>query len=504
MEKLPPEHQPLKHEVLEILRTFSRHETKRFGKFLQSPYFNKSPKIYHLFLIIKRFFPTYRGKRLTKFRIYKKLDYSRPYNDSTIRNLIYDLQEFAERYMRQLEFDKDKPANSVYWRRQLLKRRLDALNKINIDNTEMLISKTPFLDGDLFHSKLKLESDKFRFKTMAEYMDRITFLREDSDILIKTYVNLLNYFVIEALKHCQLMLLYGKKYKAPQKKQAVDDFLKTFNLEKISQFVRKNSKSNAWIFELYSALLKAFYNFENDAYYNKFKNVLIKYTNKLTLHETVFLYNALTGYCTTRIELKMNNVNNKYDKELFHLHQAILKNGYYLTAPDNKILYFMYNKILRNALKLKKITWATDFVNRNKNKLYPASKENITAYGTALVFFERGKNQIALQNLNKVNFDTFEDEPSAYELYAKLLYELKENSKTLSKLDEYRTYIAKARAMHENVKLMHYNFIDFLWNIVNYRMGRKGITLPNIKKFFAETPNINSRNWLAERIKELH
>jgi hypothetical protein len=504
MEKLPPEHQPLKHEVLEILRTFSRHETKRFGKFLQSAYFNKSEKIYHLFLIIKRFFPTYRGKRLTKFRIYKKLDYGRPYNDSTIRNLIYDLQEFAEKYMKQIEFDKDKPANAVFWRRQLLKRRLDMLNKINIDNTEMLISKIPSFDGDLFHSKLKLESDKFSLKAMAEYMDRATFLRNDSAVLTRAFISLLNFFVIEAMKHCHLMLLYGKQYKAPQKKQTVADFLKTFDLEKMSQFVKKYSKRDSWILELYPALLKAFSNFENDTFYNRFKNLLIRYSPKLSLSENVFLYNALTGYCTARIELNMNNANNKYDKELFHLHNMMLKNGYYLTAPDNKIHYFMYNIILRNALKLKKIYWAMDFINKNKNKLYPASKENITAYGTALVFFERGKNAIALQNLSKVNFDTFEDVPAAYELYAKLLYELKENSKTLNKLDEYRTYVAKIRGIDDNIKSMHLNFIDFLWNIVNYRMARKGITLPNIKKFFAETPNINSRQWLAERIKELH
>jgi hypothetical protein len=501
MTKLPPEHQPLKHELLEIMRTFTRYETKRFGKFLRSWYFNKSPKIIKLFFILKKFFPYYRHRRLTKFHIYKKLAYGKPYNDSTVRNLIYDLQEFAERFMKQVEFDKDKIGNSVYWRRPLFRRRLNTINGINIENTEELAARTKKVESELYSNKYRLEADNFLFKTIEGNMDSSSFLKSDSAVITRSYVSMLNFLVMESAKQSRMMLCYAQKFKTPQRKQTTADFSKIVDIEKISQFIRKYSPRDIWIPQLYSSLLKAYNNFESDAYYKQFKNLLAKNAGKLTVKESEQLYNALADYNYTKIELKKSP--NKYAKELFDVFQIILRNGYYDTFQDNTIPYDLLKKVLLNALMLKRYQWANEFVNRQKNRLIGDIKANVVAFTSALINFERGKYAEALLILKKLDWDTFDDVLDAYELKTKLLYETKDMEDALDTIDEYYNYIYKNKTIVDNIRMSHLNFIDFVWSMANYRRRRKGITRDEIRRSFSKTANVKSRDWIAAKIKAL-
>ena len=499
--KLPPEYHPLKHELLEIMRSFTRYETKRFGKFLRSWYFNKSPKIVKLFFILKKFFPYYRHRRLTKFNIYKKLNYGKPYNDSTVRNLIYDLQEFAERVMKQVEFDKDKIGNSVYWRRPLFRRRLNTLNRINIENTEQMIDRSKKVESDLYSNKYRLEADQFLFKTIEGNMDSSSFLKSDSAVITRSYVSLLNFLVMESAKQSRLMLCYANKFKTPQRKQTAADFSKIVDIEKISQFIRKYSPRDAWIPQLYNSLLKAFNNFESDAYYKQFKNLLAKNAGKLSVKENEQLHNALADYNYIKIELKNNP--NKYAKELFDVFQVILKNGHYDTFQDNTIPYDLFKRILLNALSLKKYQWANDFVNKQKGRLIGDIKLNVVAFASAMINFEKGKYAEALLILKRLNWDSFDDVLDAYELKTKLLYETKDMEDALDTVDEYYNYIYRDKTIVDNIRKSHLNFIDFVWSMANYRRRRKGITRDEIRRSFSKTDNIKSRDWVAAKIKAL-
>lgn len=67
-------------KLYQLLSTFSKKEIRAFLLFIQSPYFNKSPVLLHLFEAIKPYYPHFDAPRLTKQAIYKKLKLSAPFN----------------------------------------------------------------------------------------------------------------------------------------------------------------------------------------------------------------------------------------------------------------------------------------------------------------------------------------------------------------------------------------------------------------------------------------
>ena len=63
----------LKSSLLEILRTFSKEELKKFEDFVRSPYFNKKEKLVKLFLAIKKYAPEFADANLDKEKVWSDI-----------------------------------------------------------------------------------------------------------------------------------------------------------------------------------------------------------------------------------------------------------------------------------------------------------------------------------------------------------------------------------------------------------------------------------------------
>jgi len=59
--------------VVDTLREFSFREIKGFERFISSPYHNKSKKLIILFEEIKKYYPSFTNKKLTKEYLSKKI-----------------------------------------------------------------------------------------------------------------------------------------------------------------------------------------------------------------------------------------------------------------------------------------------------------------------------------------------------------------------------------------------------------------------------------------------
>lgn len=86
-------------KLYQLLSTFSKKEIRAFLLFIQSPYFNQSPVLLHLFEAIKPYYPHFDAPRLTKQAIYKKLKLSSPFNEKFINDRFSDLSKLVEEFM---------------------------------------------------------------------------------------------------------------------------------------------------------------------------------------------------------------------------------------------------------------------------------------------------------------------------------------------------------------------------------------------------------------------
>ena len=95
--------------LVELLKTFSDAEIKKFGDFVRSPYFNKSDRVIKLYDQLKKYHPNYSSPLISKEKIYGRLFPGKKYHDSTLRVVIHLLGEIAEKFITQKRFESNEP-----------------------------------------------------------------------------------------------------------------------------------------------------------------------------------------------------------------------------------------------------------------------------------------------------------------------------------------------------------------------------------------------------------
>ena len=93
--------------LIEILRTFSKDEMARFDDFTASPYHNKKSNVTKLYRSLKKFAPDFPPEKIAKEEIWKLVFPGKEYNYGIMKNLIYDLNKLAVKFL-ELEIHSQK------------------------------------------------------------------------------------------------------------------------------------------------------------------------------------------------------------------------------------------------------------------------------------------------------------------------------------------------------------------------------------------------------------
>jgi hypothetical protein len=489
----------LKHQLLEILKTFSDHEKKRFGKFLNSAYFNKSPKINKLFFILKRYHPYYDNRGITKQAIYKKLDYGLAYNDSTIRNLIYDLQELAEKYLRQRNMDYKWVQTGAFTREEYINRDLNKLFEINIENSEIKLAKQKIYDTSYFYNKFKVNSDNLYFHELYHTVKKDNFTKSLGPKLNEGIIFFINYFVIELIKQFNSLLFNSKMFSVPQKNKLVTDLGKAIDIEKLYGLIEGGSVPGSFLICVYLDMYKAFLHFENEKYYKDFKKNLLKYAAQMGKNESYFLSLRMIDYCL----LKMNTGKKSYEKELFDTYDLILKKKFYESEFRDYIPLVLFTDIFMLAYKLKKYQWAETFVNNYKNKLLTKYRNDVSSYYYGMLNFERGKFAQAAAFLNKINYDDFIYKLDAYNLQLKAYFEIGKFEQAPIIIEEYKLWTAPFQPYPSEVKEKHNKFITYVNKMVRYKLGKKALDKYTMRKSMEKNQSVMSKDWLLKTLDNI-
>ena len=130
-----------------LLKEFTCDELKALERFINSPYHNNSRKVILFFREIKKFYPDFADKKLTKEHISRKISPSLKYNDSTFRNLSADLMSLIEKFLIiEKAFNGDYDTNILLLKSLIekkqnnlfdinLRKGLNKLEKFGIDNS---------------------------------------------------------------------------------------------------------------------------------------------------------------------------------------------------------------------------------------------------------------------------------------------------------------------------------------------------------------------------------
>jgi hypothetical protein len=481
----------LKHQLLEVLKTLTDFEKKKFGKFLSSPYFTNSPKILKLYRILKKFHPNYNSPKLNKHNIHRKLDYGLPYNDSTIRNLIYDLQEYAERFLKQQNFDHKPIKGFIYSRQEFINRGLHDLYEINVDNTDLRLEKSPYVDTEYAMDRFELEADKFHYSFLNDKP-----VSNQPEKLNDGLVNLLVYFTSQAIKNTEYLVSYTRKYGIKKQDTFISEFMKVVDFEKLNGFIRKYSAPNVMI-DTYLSMLKAFTSFDNESNYYEFKKTLVKNAEKLSEDDKNYLFMRLKYYCVIKgYQTKRSKTN--FEKELFDIYDMILKKGYYKTNTNPYLPLDLFKDILMQGLKLKKYPWTESLINDNKNKLRPENRKDMYLYSMALLNFDKGQVDNSLNYLKKINNVQFIYNLEVHDMMLRILIDSSQYEKAINLIDSYKESIWHDEITPDDKKDYHTSFVSYANKLIRHKLSGNHVDTKAIAKDI-EMSNVLNKQWLIDK-----
>ena len=113
------------------MRSLTREEFLRFGKFLRSPFFNYTTSLVHFYKALKRHHPNFNSPRLKIEKLWARAFPEKKFDAQKFRQLCSDLTRLVEKYLVQLEMER-----SVVKSNQMLLQSLGRRNAYSLFEKE--------------------------------------------------------------------------------------------------------------------------------------------------------------------------------------------------------------------------------------------------------------------------------------------------------------------------------------------------------------------------------
>lgn len=489
------------NQLIELLKSFTNKDLMWFSKFLNSPFFNNRKRIIKLYKVLRRYHPEFEHKNFTKENLYKAVFGKSKYNDSTFRNLMSDLLKLALQYLKQEGMEKKESESSFFIADELMRKGAFQLFKNTmISNAKILDSKKTF-DADFFLNKYRTITESFYINLLTRKVIKKPFAVSETEKMINGIAHILTFFILESIKHNDNLLKYSNTYNIKKNTEIVSEFLEIFNFEKLISYIRKHSTVSIPIVEIYYNLIKTFAFFENEKYYQEYKNILTRYANLLGKTDVNFLYARLIDYCVMK---KNAGVNCSFDidLEIFNMYQIYIGKGYYITDSSKYLPFDIYRNVLLNCIIVKNLTYMEEFIKKYSKYLLPEHVHSIVNYSNALLYFEKGIFSNALTCINRIKFDQFVYKIDMKNLQLKINYELGHFESAISNIDTFKHFLNNNVLISESRKILHNNFLTYISKLINFRTGSQKIHLSFVAEKIEKSKNIFDKGWLLDKVNE--
>ncbi len=472
----------LKTNLIQILSKLDQNEFKKFGKFLNSPYFNNNAKLTGLYEILKEHYPLFDSPGISKENIFRKLYGKDKVVTGTMYYLISEMEKQLETF---ISMEKMNPVNLEF-------ALLEELGNLGMNN--------------LFNKKYK----EFR-KKMKTFPDSYN----------------LNRYVLASInrnnkKNKRQFLtkkdIYGKEWFEP-----VDELVKLFlknmltNIQTLANFKRtcnedidiplvneilkyletsNKYKTNIEI-ELIYYQIKLLLGFEED-YYHKIKKIIKENPDKISDYQFEESMVTLQNYFTDKI-LKGKDLREE-ELDLIKLQLNKFDN----TRKQRFRIDTFYQAFML-AISLEKYDWAKKFVDKYGKLLDEKFQNNAIHYGHARIFYQDKDYDRALRELAKIkNYSFIHYKPPVKILQLMLFYDLKLLTQAEDAANSFLKFLKKDKLLMVKVKNSYINFLRIYMKLIKtegtYNESRVASLILAVNK---QKGFLVSRKWFLKKINEL-
>ena len=476
-----------KSSLLEIIRTFTPKEQIKFEDFVNSPYFNKNINVINLFAEIKKYAPEFINENLEKEIVWKKLFLDKKYNYGIMKNLIFDLNKLAIKFLgvenislKTFEFD----LNILD---QYQTRALFNFYEKKIQECEKEFGGNE-IDTDYYHNRFILGTKKISFLTIKhelKELSKLDFKSLNRDLSLYYFTM----FFLKNYNSVQLSFLYNRDFKSTD----IDKVIIAY----------ENSEFRDYFSDTVYYIFMSIYEPYNEDNYKKLKKLYYENFDKFSRSNKYNFTIALMNFCKSN----SNSGNLFFIKERYQYDKM-------LTEHD---LLFIYNKdyldrsvfitIVMSATSAGEFDWAEKFIEKYGSKLLSEVREFSVNFAYTNLYFKKKEFEKALSYLSKCEKAEGMDKINIRNYLFFLYYELGYYEELKHLADASRHFFKNDRNISEQSKLEFINFVNTVSRLSDYRYKlinetKDAFDLEEIKKFLSE--NVSSgKNWFKEKITEL-
>lgn len=468
-----------KSKLVQLLRTFTKDEFRRFGKFVRSPFFHKDKAVIRLYDSLKPFHPDLNDEGLTKKLLFEKMYPKKLYSDSQMKYLMSEMFGMGKQFLAFVNYERDSIGQDIRLLKELNSRNTAKIFESELDNIEERVDSYKIRNEEYFHNMYKM---KELVSDFYSYKDRLSKKREHSKVI----ENIINGFLISLLD-----IYYELSNDAIMFGVNIDlGFL--IYIEDL--IINKSAMIDPAVHIYYNIFMLT--HRKEEIYYLKLLDLKNTYLHSLDDSGKHRIFEALGNHCINNYQLG----GIKYYREAFNLINDEIKNGIRFSRKEFSEIFFT-NKV-EIASKIKEFRWAYYFIDKYKERLNSQNRNDIVNFCYAIIEFESGNYPASLDLLAKINLHhpLLRFRIRNYTLLN--YYELNYFEQAFSLVDSYKHMLAKDKKMKTSWKERYNAFLSLYQKLLETKFGSKKIDKDFVRKEI-ESKSAFMKEWLLEKVNQL-
>ena len=483
----------IKTNFIDVIKSLSKDELKRFYDFVNSPYHNSSGSVIKLVDQVRKYYPDFENRNFTKEKVFKKIYPSAEYNDQVMRNLMSDALQLCFDFLGTEVFRNNSSDKMRYILHALRSRDLDTLYDKNLRSAYKEAEKEHSLDFLFFEKLYKLESEVF--------LNELTHNRQESVYpVVVRQGELLTYdYLTKLINHIIDMRVNETYYSIKGNDSFTKDLFAGLNIEPILDRLRAGNEKEYSVFLIfyYRAMLSLN---EKEEDYLKFKKAFLGNTWLFNRQTSYNLITTLETYCINNI--KFNSA--KYRAELHEVHRKSIELDLLKLYVEGYLNLLKFWNIFINSVEINSVDWAEEFAEAHYKDLEPDSREGAINFARAIIYYKRQDYDKALEMLNKTKLSQFLFKLSIKTFYLRIYFEKGDYQSAGFALDSYKQFLYKNKTISDAYRSNYLNFAAAYYDLMKAFSGEKKQSKTEMKeKIESYSANINSKQWLLDMAEKL-
>ncbi len=477
--------------AIDLLKTLSKEELKKFELFINSPYFNTNAAIIKLFEAIKKHAPDYTDKNLHREKLFKKIYPEKAYNETSLRTRMSEMTDLIRKFFAVSRLEKNEfefKLNIIQEVKQRNKFKL--AEKYILEELSKLENKQ---DGEInYYSKLSL------VKELVEVY-RTSKMRNYSDYSVELGDSLFNFFYREFFAIANEIAYDKEVFNYKPEYDVTEEFIKTFNVKKFLETAKEKNYMHFPYLALFYYMHIVRTDYGNEENFYNLKELALNYHKNLSRAENNNIWSALINSINGGLRYK----DAKYMREAFELNKFFLGLEIMPLEPGGYFYPEKFYNIFTIATGCKEFDFAERFAEENYKKVPPEVMDNIINLCRGIIQFFKKNYSGSIDYLNKVELNDIVVKIRARMYYFMNYYETNSFESANSLLDSFKHFISENKDVPDLLVNGIKQWLKYASNITNAKMNMKKLDYAVYKEAKDLNTNFWSKNWFIEKMEEL-